>query len=443
MFKRIRAHDARMRKMFYDGPAVFNHPGRRLKGYRSPSVMLAHWVRAFAMTYFTLPGRVLFLLSGLLLLAGMTSLLMPIYFLSFAVIALFMLDFVVGWLLRPKLEVERVIASPAAATVPVRIGYRVRNVGRRSGYDLSIDSIPWPAKVVFAEENRLIPVLPPEQEVSLQASVRVPRRGRYFPPLLVVDSAFPFGLWRWGRRGQPNKPLLIYPNFTPLNEVRPPGGLCGRAGGSAASANASESNEFLGCRQFRYGDSARHVHALSSARLRELVVKEFRNEELARTAIMVDTFTPMPPRPWRWLKRENATFEAALSLAAAISDNLIADHYQIDFFVPGFDDFFIEGGRGDRQLQEILETIAALPENHDSEFHGPSQERYFQVTQIGALIMVLLDWDSPRQEFARELQHHGVAVKVVVVNPSVTAPPADAFTVVTPADVLAGRVRDL
>ena len=115
MWQRFLAWDRLQRRRFYDGPAVFNYPGRRIQGYRSPNLLMAFWLHAAAVTWMTPPGRILFIVTGALFLAGMTAVLMPMYFLSFTLTSLFFVDATVGWLRRPKLRVIRRVPSPAPA----------------------------------------------------------------------------------------------------------------------------------------------------------------------------------------------------------------------------------------------------------------------------------------------------------------------------------------
>jgi len=44
------------KKRFYDGPALFNYPGRRMSGYRSPNVLIGQWLHAFTVSTLRCPG---------------------------------------------------------------------------------------------------------------------------------------------------------------------------------------------------------------------------------------------------------------------------------------------------------------------------------------------------------------------------------------------------
>lgn len=61
----------KFRNWFYSGPALFNYPGRRMRGYRSPNLMLGQWLHAITVKHFTPAGRYQALISvGILTLSG-------------------------------------------------------------------------------------------------------------------------------------------------------------------------------------------------------------------------------------------------------------------------------------------------------------------------------------------------------------------------------------
>jgi len=69
-----------------------------------------------------------------------------------------------------------------------------------------------------------------------------------------------------------------------------------------------ESEEFVAMREYRRGDSLRRVHWRSTARLGELVVKEYQDEYFVRHALVLDTFCEASrdtvfEEPWPWRRR--------------------------------------------------------------------------------------------------------------------------------------------
>jgi uncharacterized protein (DUF58 family) len=440
---------ARLRQHFYDGPAVFNYPGRKIVGYRSPTLLIYLWAKAFTVTYFTVPGRILFLVAGTIIMAGLLSNLMPIFILSFALLSLFIIDVAAGWYWRPRLHVERRAPAVGAPNTPLHIDYLVKNLTGRPCWDIFVDTILLPPQLHFCNEPRCVSLLEPYQAVALSNTIKADRRGKYYLPLPVADSAFPFGLWRWGSRGKPSEPLLIYPDYVPLTEVALPSGHQYQAGGELATDTAGESVHFLACREYRYGDNPRRIHARSWARIGSPVVKEFSEEFLQRIGLVVDTCAPDGSG---WLKtvevdllqRQNNLFEATLSLTAALADYLCGVGYNVNFVAPAHSDVPVCGSGGD-QLHAILEILACVDEAAGSTVTSLSEPALLELQAGSAVILVLQKWGRDRAAIVEQFRARDIFTDVVIVfdTPQPTEEAEAAGICVSAADILAGRVRQI
>ena len=171
------------KKRFYDGPALFNYPGRRMSGYRSPNLLIGQWLHAFTVKHLTVSGRMLILITGPFFVVGLTTLLTPVYFLSFTLACLFIVDFVIGWLLRPRVAITRAFQESSDCHAPVLINYTVRNIGRLPAWNLYIDSVPLPA--FLRPVDAAIPYvdhLMPGEEVQLTREIVAQQRGSHLLP---------------------------------------------------------------------------------------------------------------------------------------------------------------------------------------------------------------------------------------------------------------------
>jgi hypothetical protein len=97
---------------------LFQAPDARLS---LPNLMLGQWLHAITAKHFTPAGRYLALISVGILAIGLMTLPMPIYLLSFSLASLFVVDFVAGWTLRPRLAITRASQSPAQRQSPRRV----------------------------------------------------------------------------------------------------------------------------------------------------------------------------------------------------------------------------------------------------------------------------------------------------------------------------------
>ncbi len=436
------------KRIFYDGPAVYNYPGRRMRGYRSPNVMISIWIHAAMNIWLTVYGRYFILLTAAFSIVGVTTILMPAYILSVGLVSLFLVDIVYGWYYRPKLAIKRELPVLGTVGADLPVAYRVRNRGRRSCWSLFVDVLPgmdqeWVQGVPWIRD------LGPDAEVTLETTLRIHRRGRHDIPVCLVSSAFPFGLWRWGSRAAPNAPVYIFPQYEPLAALDlPPGGRSHR-GHAVIASTANESVEFMGLREYQYGDNPRLIHALSWARLQQPVVKEFREEYMTRTAIVVDVLCSKRGYYARLIKRDNPQLEALASLAAAVADNLCRRNHLVDFFLAGSlpDDVppMVPGTRGAGQLEEILKVVAAIEESADEEFQGLPQEQLQRMEDVRSAVVILPRLDGQRKAFLEDLAARGVALKVIVIGGDRPAAEDSDIPIIhlTVDDVLAGEVKQL
>jgi uncharacterized protein (DUF58 family) len=427
----------RWKRRFYSGPGFIGTRPWRRRNYQSPTLTAGLWAYALSVRHFTMTGAIVFLCSGLITMYALITLVMPIHLLAFALILLLTLNAAVGFVLRPRLVLERTLPERLAVGTDQPVVYRVTHRGRWPLWELILDPVPLPLLLAFPAGRACIAELRPGQTRHVQTSIRAARRGHYTLPEAMAGSAFPFHLWRWTQAGSGERTLTVYPAFTPLREVLPTTGIRYQAGGVALSSNIGSSMEFLGTREYRDGDDPRRLHWRSWARTSYPVVKEFREEYLCRTALIVDTARP-PPTFWEtWMNREDRPFEAALSLAAAVADHLSRQDYIIDLFAAGPQVYRFQGGRSLGFLENILDILACLNPHRGEPFKEFSADVIEEVSRISSAVLILLTWNDVRRDLMEQLHAAGVEVKAVLVS-AAESPPAG-----LPGEVAMIRVKDI
>ncbi|NLF17222.1 MAG: DUF58 domain-containing protein [Lentisphaerae bacterium] len=427
----------RWKRRFYAGPAFLGLQPWRQRGYQSPTLTAALWAYALAVRHITLTGGMVCLCCGLALLYALLTLVMPIHLLAFALLGLLVLDAVAGFVFRPRVVVERLIPERLAAGSEQAVTYQVAHAGRLPLWDLILDPLPLPRRLAFPSGRSVVRALHPGETASCSTTIRAYRRGRYVLPVPLAGTAFPFHLWRWTRAGTGNRAITVYPSFTPLRRVRQPTGLRYQAGGIALSSAVGGSMEFLGTRPYRSGDDPRRMHWRSWARTSYPVVKEFREEYLSRTALIVDTARPQPYFWDAWINPEDETFEAALSLSAAVADYLCRQETIIDLFAAGPEVYRFQGGRSLGFLENILDILACLQPHHGEPFAEFSEELLDEVARINNTVLVLLTWNDVRRDLLESLRAAGVAVTAVLVSADGQPPPG------LPAEIRVQRAGDI
>ncbi len=283
--------------------------------------------------------------------------------------------------------------------------------------------------------------IPAGGEETLEGRLTIQRRGRYRLPPLRVDATGPFGFWRWGvTQWTPTRTLNVYPAYTPLRSITLPLGVRQRQDTTPARRLARSALEFHACREFRQGDSLRHLHPRSSARLGLPVVKEFQAEGEGRTAILTDTWHTS--RLARLGFRQDRAVEAALALTAAVVDALARTDRVLELLVAGPGVFRFESAGRQGLLAAVLDILAEVEPCRQDPLALLAPGLLQEIRSIQSVCLILTHWDRARAQWVNELAAAGVGLKVIAVlapHIRIAAPVPPGLTRVSPAEILQGR----
>lgn len=331
----------------------------------------------------------------------------------------------------PRVRTRRDLSTRSKAGSTLDYEVHVQNKSRwRHIYDLVIHEVELPPTLspalprdlrqteseVPSEDSdlaaaRVIDVLGPGEEVVVPLAVHLPKRGFYRLNRLRAETIFPFGVWRRGRfQKEVVDDVLVLPDFTPLEHLELPISTRYQPGGMALTSNLGESPEFLGIRDYREGDNPRDIDWRSWARTGKPAVKEYHEEYFCRVALVLDTQLQSSQS-----NREDQ-FEAAVSIAAAVADQLAKQETVIDIFAAGPSLYRLQAGRNLAFVENILEVLACLESTDEYPFQLIIPELMEEISQIASVVFVLLDWDEHRARFVQTVTDLGAAVKVILIR---------------------------
>ncbi len=363
--------------------------------------------------------------------------------LGFAVLAWVFAAMAVGYVWQPRLSVCAIGPTRVECGRAFRMRYEVHNRGRLWARDIDLDTVTYPDLRHLRLHPARLEALAPGASDSVDGGGLARRRGGYLLPPLRCDAAFPFGLWRWGQTDWTARHLTVYPRYSRLTAFDIPLGQRHRQDLTQARQLARAALEFHGCREFREGDALRHVHPRSSARLGVPVVKEFQAEGHGRTAVVVDTWRAVwqPRRPFHG----GATFEAALSVAAAVVDALARTDRVLELLVagPGVYRFVSAGCLG--YLEDALDILAAVEPCTTDPLEQLEPLLVEEIRAIQSVCLILTRWDARRAALWQTLDAWQVGLKVVLLTPGLERPAGLPPNVVCVAaqSVLRGEVAEL
>jgi uncharacterized protein (DUF58 family) len=195
-----------------------------------------------------------------------------------------------------------------------------------------------------SDTEAFVAVLAPGERVDLVTERVATRRGVQGAEPVVLRSDAPFGVAERRRRIEASGVATILPRVEPLGDLdfvdlaptaeRAIHTWPRRGGGP----------EYVGIREYRPGDSMRHVHWPSTARHGSVMVRELEAETTRRLAIVVDTL--------RDVGEEWTPFDAVCSAAASVALAAAARGQGVRLVSAGADPIAGE--------EEILERLATL-----------------------------------------------------------------------------------
>lgn len=144
--------------------------------------------------------------------------------------------------------------------------------------------------------------------------IRDLRRGVFNLGTVEIETSFPLGFVWFKRHITPasTQIITVYPRTVPIEGFflyRLPSSAAGAAGASRANRSTRASTFTRGIREYVRGDSPRHVHWRSSAKLGQLMVREYETEGLPMFDVAIDL-----QAPWQ----SEAQFELAVTACASM-----------------------------------------------------------------------------------------------------------------------------
>ncbi|RMD77965.1 MAG: DUF58 domain-containing protein, partial [Lentisphaerae bacterium] len=357
-------------------------------------------------------------------------------------------------LMRPRMKNIRILPELVAANQPVEIEYRLQNISSRYCWDLHVDTIPIRGMNQSEPEHLTVKCIPPQQTIQLHRKITFSSRGRHELPLLRVASSLPFGLTMCGTTSVDCQDILVYPDYTPLEHIDfPLGKEKAQDYTLLASLQQQDVFEFHACREYRYGDDRRHIHALSWARLGFPVVKEFNEEYKPHACVMIDPSFPQLNkahdlrsflRPF--LPGSHPTgaeiADALASILCSACDKLLQDGYQMDLFDLSSPSQNLPTLLGPRDLSEVFKVAASL--QLQPEFIPPTHAQLQRIVTIQNLLVITASFSQHHVDILNHLQENFVRIKILWVSddppPTQLQRVSEEAVQLLPRQILAGQV---
>ena len=223
-------------------------------------------------------------------------------------------------------------------------------------------------------------------------------RGQYKVGPLEVFFYDPMGLYRRRRRFPKEEPFTVLPKPLPLSRI----GLDGRSillsSFMPDRQTRGESLKFYGIREYRPGDPLRFVHWTSSARLGELVVRQFEANVSAQVTIFLD----LARRSLSGLGAE-ATVEYVIRTACAIAAAAVAEGHEVQMFGEEEKSLVTPLAGGETHLGHILEKLALVKPKGKTPFHEVISRYADRIPQGSQVFLIAASVAGDPSDFAESV----------------------------------------
>jgi uncharacterized protein (DUF58 family) len=173
-------------------------------------------------------------------------------------------------------------------------------------FDVRVSSQPKPAILKLAQR------LDPRDEVRIDSTLKPARRGLETIRLTAVGSLFPFGFLRKSFATDLVSEVVVWP--APVEYRRLPVAAWQRVQIGEPVPRVGQGADLWSLRRYQSGDSHRQIHWKASARLGQLLVRQFAAESHEGFSMWVQTRAETWTRP--------AQFELLCSFAATLAEDL-------------------------------------------------------------------------------------------------------------------------
>ena len=172
--------------------------------------------------------------------------------------------------------------------------------------------------------------------------------------------------------------------------------------------------EFCGLREYRRGDNPRHIHWATTARLNELMVKEFEPLASASLCLALDLAADANIGRGR-----HATFEYAVKIAASVAHYASMNGMPFRLARTDSVDMTTAAGTGDRHYQAVLERLAVIDANGRAPY-AQFLENLARDCEFGETIVVFISEPAQRMDQTLQaiaaLRSHGLHVLAIVFD---------------------------
>lgn len=237
----------------------------------------------------------------------------------------------------------------------------------------------------------VVTYIPGRSQRRFEVPLVCEKRGYYRLGPVGLASSFPLGLAEARqRRNEGVQSLTIYPDVFPIVGLNLRGAPSQIHRGGYLLPEGAGAAEFSGLREYRRGDNPRHIHWPTTARLNELMIKEF--EPLASACLHIVLEQASDANAGQG---KQSTFEYAVRIAASIARYACGNNIPTRLIGQGERSLYIPAGNGENHYQCILDELAVVDSDGATPYAKVLQ-RIIEDCQQGETVVVFISEPAAR-----------------------------------------------
>jgi uncharacterized protein (DUF58 family) len=282
-----------------------------------------------------------------------------------------------------------------------------------------------------------VQTLKPYGEARWRTKTYCRLRGRFRLGPVSVTAGDPFGIFRFTRELPVKQFLTVYPPTFEINKFDAASGVM--PGGNPVNRLTQHTTPSVqGLRQYRPGDSLNRIHWATTARKGELIVKEFDLDPTIDVQIFLDlneashwvlnhkerggVQNALPASSG--IRSNDSTEEYCVAAAATLARHFIKAGRSVGVVSWGQQQEIVAPDRGERQLGKVLENLAVVRAQGDTEFGQLIASQMVRMGNTDTVILVTASTEEKWSAVIPLLLRKNIKVAVVLVEPATFGGPA-------------------
>lgn len=276
--------------------------------------------------------------------------------LIYALVALILATYIISYLapiyalrsVKAKRESQSYITQGQTLT----LSYKLSHTHFFARYMVMLqDTLPFKEP---SENNFLIPVLKNTTYIEHKLVCEV--RGEHQLGPISLESGFPLGIntLKITLENTYDK-ILIYPQYFKIKNIPLSANLKNPHQGDYPIEKVSGIDEFIGVREYRYGDPIRHIHWVSSAKTGEFIVKEFNDINESSISIALDLH-----KDKNFGKGQHTTLEYAIKITTSLAMYALEHNITLNIYAQGKKTVNLQNLKTKENTGLVLESLARV-----------------------------------------------------------------------------------